>query len=59
VKGLYAAAQSGAIENFTGISSPYEIPEHPEISINTTEQEVEASAEMLLKKLSETKGYLP
>lgn len=59
VKGLYAAAQSGAIENFTGISSPYEIPEHPEISINTTEQEVEASAELLLKKLSETKGYLP
>jgi bifunctional enzyme CysN/CysC len=59
VKGLYAAAQSGAIENFTGISSPYEIPEHPEISINTTEQDVEASAELLLKKLSETKGYLP
>jgi bifunctional enzyme CysN/CysC len=59
VKGLYAAAQSGAIENFTGISSPYEIPEHPEISINTTEQDVEASAELLLKKLSEMKGYLP
>jgi bifunctional enzyme CysN/CysC len=59
VKGLYAAARSGAIENFTGISSPYEIPEHPEISINTTEQDVEASAELLLKKLSEMKGYLP
>jgi bifunctional enzyme CysN/CysC len=59
VKGLYAAARSGSIENFTGISSPYEIPEHPEISIDTTEQEVEASAELLLKKLSELKGYLP
>jgi bifunctional enzyme CysN/CysC len=59
VKGLYAAASAGKIQNFTGISSPYEIPEHPEICIDTTSQEIEASAELLLQKLSERKEYLP
>jgi adenylylsulfate kinase len=35
VKGLYKKARDGKIPDFTGISSPYEEPEHPEISVNT------------------------
>jgi bifunctional enzyme CysN/CysC len=34
-KGLYVKAQAGEIKNFTGISSPYELPENPEITVNT------------------------
>ena len=35
VKGMYKKARSGLISEFTGISSPYEAPEHPELDINT------------------------
>ena len=37
VKGLYEKARSGEIDNFTGISDPYEEPENPEIDIDTTD----------------------
>jgi bifunctional enzyme CysN/CysC len=37
VKGLYAKARAGELENFTGIDSPYEPPENPEITVNTVE----------------------
>jgi bifunctional enzyme CysN/CysC len=53
VKGLYAAARAGKVKNFTGISSPYEVPEHPDISIDTTDLDVEACAELLMRKLEE------
>ena len=36
VKGLYAKARAGELKNFTGIDSPYEAPENPEIRIDTT-----------------------
>ncbi|MEJ0006838.1 MAG: adenylyl-sulfate kinase [Steroidobacteraceae bacterium] len=36
-KGLYARAQAGLIKNFTGIDSPYEAPEHPELRLDTTQ----------------------
>jgi bifunctional enzyme CysN/CysC len=55
IKGLYAAARAGSIQNFTGISSPYEIPAHPEITIDTTARTLDENAELLLQKL---KGYL-
>jgi bifunctional enzyme CysN/CysC len=55
VKGLYAKARAGTIPNFTGISSPYEIPEHPEATIDTTTRSIEENAKLLLQKL---KGYL-
>jgi adenylylsulfate kinase len=35
VKGLYARARRGEIRNFTGIDDPYEVPEHPELTIDT------------------------
>jgi adenylylsulfate kinase len=37
VKGLYEKARKGEIDNFTGISDPYEDPEDPELSIDTTD----------------------
>jgi adenylylsulfate kinase-like enzyme len=44
VKGLYAKARAGAIPEFTGVSDPYEPPEHPELRIETAGKTPEASA---------------
>lgn len=56
-KGLYRKARQHEIPNFTGISSPYEPPENPEIHIETATQSVEESVERLLAYL-EMKGHL-
>jgi adenylylsulfate kinase len=50
-KGLYKKARAGVIKNFTGISDPYEPPEHPEIVVNTAEESVEESARKILDYL--------
>ena len=55
-KGLYAKARKGEIPEFTGISSPYEAPEKPEIHIRG-EFSVEASVEMLMNYLHD-KNYI-
>jgi bifunctional enzyme CysN/CysC len=55
VKGLYAAASAGKIQNFTGISSPYEIPEHPDITIDTTGRDIEASVGYIMEQLEQLK----
>ena len=47
VKGLYEKALRGDIENFTGISSPYEEPEKPDLIIDTSNQKVDESIELL------------
>ena len=57
VKGLYRRAMAGEIENFTGISDPYEPPEAPEIVINTAQQTLEESVGVILRRLEEL-GYL-
>lgn len=49
VKGLYAKARRGEIKEFTGISSPFEAPEHPFISIDTSRQSLADSVKVLLK----------
>ena len=49
VKGLYAKARSGQIPNFTGISSPYEPPQKPEIRIDTTKLSAEAAANQIIE----------
>ena len=49
VKGLYAKARAGELQNFTGIDSPYEIPLKPEIVINTEELSVEIAADVIVK----------
>jgi bifunctional enzyme CysN/CysC len=51
VKGLYAKARAGIIRNFTGIDSPYEIPEHPDDRLVTTEQSADVLAEQLVQRL--------
>jgi bifunctional enzyme CysN/CysC len=51
VKGLYKKARSGALKNFTGIDSPYEAPEKPEIHIDTTRISPEDAAEMIVEKV--------
>ncbi len=57
VKGLYAKARKGEIKNFTGISSPYEPPEDPEIRIDTASVGAEAAADLVIRHL-ETAGRL-
>ena len=49
VKGLYAKARAGQIADFTGISSPYEAPQRPEIRIDTTRESPEAAAERIVE----------
>jgi bifunctional enzyme CysN/CysC len=51
VKGLYKKARSGALKNFTGIDSPYEAPENPEIRVNTVEMTAEEAAEYIVRQL--------
>ena len=48
VKGLYAKARRGEIKNFTGISAPFEAPEHPDIPLDTSKLPVEESVKILL-----------
>jgi bifunctional enzyme CysN/CysC len=50
-KGLYAKARAGGIKNFTGIDSPYEPPERPEVVLNTEELSIEESVDLLLEYL--------
>ena len=57
-KGLYAKARSGAIKEFTGISSPYEAPDTPELKIDTGAQELAESVEVVIKALQD-KGVIP
>lgn len=49
VKGLYAKARRGEIKNFTGISAPFEAPEHPALSIDTSKLTVQESVNKLLE----------
>lgn len=51
VKGLYKKARSGELKNFTGIDSPYESPESPEIRIDTTRMTAEQAADLIVEKL--------
>ena len=56
-KGLYAKARKGVIPEFTGISDPYEVPEHPQLRIDTSDRSpMEAAQEIFLYLLRE--GYL-
>ena len=56
-KGLYARARSGEIQDFTGISAPYEAPESPEITLRTGEMEPGECASIVVAYL-DAEGYL-
>lgn len=51
-KGLYARALRGEIAHFTGINSPYEQPENPEITLHTATEDSEAAAQRIIEKLT-------
>ena len=51
VKGLYKKARAAEIPLFTGIDSPYQAPEKPELTVNTQEQSLSASVEHVIKLL--------
>jgi adenylylsulfate kinase len=53
VKGLYKKAIAGEIANFTGVSDPYEAPEHPEILVSSDTETVVESAEKIIEYLEE------
>jgi adenylylsulfate kinase len=57
-KGLYAKARAGEIKEFTGISSPYEAPETPELRVPTGEQSLEDSVAQVMAEL-ERRGIIP
>jgi bifunctional enzyme CysN/CysC len=50
-KGLYKKARAGQLANFTGVDSPYEAPEEPDIRIDTTVMDAEAAAELIVRHL--------
>jgi bifunctional enzyme CysN/CysC len=56
-KGLYVKARAGEIREFTGIDSPYEPPIAPQLTIDTSKQEISATVDQLLRYL-ENKGFL-
>ena len=51
VKGLYKKARAGKLKNFTGIDSPYEPPEDPEIRVNTVEMTPEEAADYIIGRI--------
>ena len=55
VKGLYKKARAGEIADFSGISSPYEEPENPDIEVDTTGKSIEETVEYIFSRL---KKYL-
>ena len=57
-KGLYRKARRGELKNFTGIDSPYELPESPEIRIDTTDTPPQVAAERIIETLKRS-GVIP
>ena len=56
-KGLYAKARAGLVKEFTGVSDPYEVPENPELAIDTSNVGVDEAVQRIMLKL-ERDGYL-
>tara|TARA_Y100001968_G_C19292682_1_gene685018 strand:+ start:109 stop:750 length:642 start_codon:yes stop_codon:yes gene_type:complete len=54
-KGLYAKARAGKIKDFTGISSPYEVPESAELNIDTGKEDLNQSVEIIMEYLIQRK----
>ncbi|OZA93604.1 MAG: adenylyl-sulfate kinase [Erythrobacter sp. 34-65-8] len=51
VKGLYKKARAGQLKNFTGIDSPYEAPDNPEIRVNTVDMTVDEAADYIVSRI--------
>lgn len=59
MKGVYRKARSGRIADFTGISSPYEIPENPEITVNTGEKELDDCVQQVIDEMMQRSIIAP
>ncbi len=59
VKGLYKKARAGEIKEFTGISSPYEEPEEPEVVVDTDTQDIDESVDQLINYLRKRRVLPP
>jgi adenylylsulfate kinase len=57
VKGLYAQARRGEIRNFTGIDDPYEVPDHPELSLDTRALSVEQAVNQVLALFEDQRSW--
>ena len=55
VKGLYKRARAGEIKNYTGIDSPYEVPENPELTLDTDNETLNESVSKIYNFLKEKK----
>ena len=53
-KGLYAKARRGELSNFTGIDSPYELPEQPEVRVDTSTMTAEEAADAVIEAFERT-----
>ena len=53
VKGLYKKARNGEIKNFTGIDSPFEAPDQPDVEVKTNEEELQISVDKVFNKIIE------
>jgi adenylylsulfate kinase len=51
IKGMYKKARAGQIPEFTGISSPYEVPKNPELTVNTGGSELEACVQQVIGEM--------
>lgn len=58
VKGLYKKAIAGELQHFTGVSDPYEAPEHPDVVVDSEAESVEESVGKILAEVKR-RGYLP
>ena len=56
-KGLYKKARKGELKNFTGIDSPYDAPENPEIRIDTTTTSAEEAAQIIIDYLASRSAF--
>ncbi len=56
-KGLYKKARAGEIKNYTGISSPYEAPEHADLELDTATRTIETNVEIVLDYLAKRKIF--
>jgi sulfate adenylyltransferase len=56
-KGLYAKARAGILKGFTGIDDPYEVPDKPELKLDTSELTPDLSAHRIIVKL-ESLGFI-
>lgn len=52
IKGIYKKARAGEIAEFTGVSSPYEIPENPELTVKTGTVELDACVQQVIKEIT-------